>query len=67
VLKKPLPFARFNDYADSSLVFTVYFWSDEVFRVENIKSEIRVRIFELFKENNINIPFPQRVVHLKKD
>ena len=66
VLKYPVPFVRFNDYADSSLIFTVYFWAEEVFRVENIKSEIRVRIFEMFKENNIKIPFPQRVVHFNK-
>lgn len=65
VLKQPKPFVRFNNYGDSSLDFTVYFWATEVFRVENIKSEIRVRIFELFKENNINIPFPQRVVHIR--
>ena len=66
VLIKPEPFVRFTDYGDSSLNFSVLFWSQEVFRVENIKSEIRVRIFELFNENNITVPFPQRVLHIKK-
>lgn len=65
VLKTPVPFARFTDYGDSSLNFSVYFWSEEVFRVENIKSEIRIDIFNQFKENNITIPFPQRVIHSK--
>lgn len=63
ILKKPAPFIRFNDYGDSSLNFCIYFWSEDVFRVENIKSEMRIRIFELFKEHNITIPFPQRVLH----
>lgn len=63
VLATPEPFVRFNDFADSSLIFTVYFWAEDVFRVENIKSDLRVRIFEAFKENNITIPFPQRVIH----
>lgn len=67
ILNTPTPFVRFNNYGDSSLDFCIYFWSEEVFRVENIKSELRIRVFELFKENNINIPFPQRVVHIKKD
>ena len=67
VLKEPEPFIRFTDFGDSSLNFSVHFWSEKVFRVENIKSEIRVRIFELFKSNNIQIPFPQRVVHLAKN
>lgn len=65
VLKKPSPFIRFVDFGDSSLNFTVLFWSNEVFRIENIKSDIRIAIFNAFAENNINIPFPQRVVHIK--
>lgn len=63
VLKQPCPFVRFTDFADSSLNFSVIFWSEELFRVENIKSEIRLKILDLFHENNISIPFPQRVVH----
>lgn len=66
VLKEPTPFIRFTDFGDSSLDFSVHFWSEKVFRVENIKSEIRVRIFEMFKSNNIQIPFPQRTLHLNK-
>lgn len=57
------PFVRFNEFADSALIFTVYFWSDEIFRIENIQSELRYKIFELFKQNGVGIPFPQRVVH----
>lgn len=67
VLSKPEPFVRFEDYADSALIFGVYFYTDEVFRVENIKSEIRIQIYKAFKENGINIPFPQRVIHFSKD
>ncbi|MEP7252269.1 MAG: hypothetical protein ABI683_07805, partial [Ginsengibacter sp.] len=66
VLKKPEPFIRFADYGESSLNFSIFFWSVEVFRVENIMSAIRVRISELFKENNITVPFPQRVIHINK-
>ncbi|MEO6290450.1 MAG: mechanosensitive ion channel domain-containing protein [Ginsengibacter sp.] len=66
VLKDPVPFIRFSDYGESSLNFSIFFWSEEVFRVENIMSAMRVRIFELFRENNITIPFPQRVLHVKK-
>lgn len=63
VLKKPKPYVRFMNFGDSSLDFTILFWSNEVFRIENIKSEIRVMILELFRENNVQIPFPQRVIH----
>jgi small-conductance mechanosensitive channel len=65
VLKQPDPFIRFTDFGDSSLNFSII-WSEELFRVENIKSEMRIKIFELFKTNAITIPFPQRVVHINK-
>jgi len=64
VLKEPSPFIRFTDFGDSSLNFSVIFWSEELFRIETTKSDLRIKIFELFKENNITIPFPQRVVHI---
>ena len=66
ILKDPSPFVRFTDFGDSSLNFSIIFWSEDVFRVENIKSEMRIKIFELFKQNKITIPFPQRVVHLNQ-
>lgn len=66
VEKKPVPFIRFNDFDDSALIFTVYFWTNDVFRVENIKSELRIKYFESFKEHDIEIPFPQRVLHIKE-
>ncbi len=67
VLKKPAPFVRFEDFGNSSLAFSIYFWSNEVYGVENIKSEIRSKIFEKFHEHDIEIPFPQRVVHISKN
>jgi small-conductance mechanosensitive channel len=65
VLKTPKPFVRLVDFGNSSVDLMLMFWSDEVFRVENVKSEIRIKIFDLFSENGITIPFPQRVVHMK--
>ncbi len=67
VLNSPEPFVRFNEYGDSALLFSLYFWVDEVFRVENIKSQLRIRLFDVFKSNGINIPFPQRVLYIKQD
>ncbi len=66
VLTDPKPFVRLIDFGNSSIDFLLLFWSDEVFRIENIKSEIRISIFDRFSENGITIPFPQRVVHLEK-
>ncbi len=66
VVKDPEPYVRLFDFGNSSIDLVLLFWSDEIFRVENIKSEIRIKILEKLKENNITIPFPQRVVHIKE-
>lgn len=63
----PKPFVRFDDFADSALIFTVFFWSENLFKAENIKSEIRQHIFKEFAKNNITIPFPQRTLHIQKE
>lgn len=65
-LKSPTPFVRFEDFGDSYLLFSIYFWSEDVYGVENIKSEIRTKIFEAFGANNIDIPLPQRVLRIEK-
>jgi len=63
VIKEKTPFVRLIDYADSAVVFKLLFWSDEVFRIENVKSEIRIAIWRKFKEHGVTIPFPQRTLH----
>jgi small-conductance mechanosensitive channel len=64
--QEPQPFVRFNNFGESSLDFTIYFWTSHVFRVENIQSELRNDILREFRANNIHIPFPQRVLHQAK-
>jgi small-conductance mechanosensitive channel len=61
----PKPFVRFNDFGNSSLDFQLYFWTANGFYVENLKSELRFAIDDLFRKNDINIPFPQTDVHFK--
>ena len=67
VLNEPAPFVRFNDFGDSALTFSVYFWVEDVFRVENAKSSMRIKILEKFRQNGVSIPFPQRVLHRAPD
>lgn len=61
------PFVRFNNFGDSALEFQVYFWVKESFRVENIKSELRYAIDDDFRKHGVQIPFPQRDVHIKSN
>lgn len=64
ILKQPEPFVNFEDFGDSALIFSVYFFISDSFIDPGIKSDIRFRIDKLFRENKITIPFPQRDVHI---
>jgi len=66
ISKTPKPFVRFNDFGDSSLDFQLFFWTDRSFEVENIKSDLRFAIDKKFREQKIQIPFPQRDIHIIK-
>ncbi len=66
IVKEPKPFVRLFDFGNSSIDLILLFWTDEIFRVENIKSELRLKILDKFHSNGIIIPFPQRVVHFNK-
>lgn len=59
------PFVRFMDFGDSALLFEVFFWSNDIFPVENTKSDIRYLIDRRFREEGVTIPFPQRDLHIK--
>lgn len=63
ITKKPSPFVLFEDFADSSLLFSVNFFVTDSFVDPKIKSQVRYKIDQKFRENNITIPFPQRDVH----
>ncbi len=64
-LKEYNPVIRLSDFAESSVNFDILFWSYDYFRFETIKSDLRFIISRRFKENNIEIPFPQRDVHIR--
>ena len=63
VSKNMRPRVRFEDFGDSSLDFQLFFYTDNGFLVEWIKSDLRHCIDRKFRENDIQIPFPQQDVH----
>lgn len=57
----------FQDFGDSALQFDLYFWAARSWEIMVIKSDIRFAIDKAFRENDIQIPFPQRDLHIKSD
>ena len=66
VVQEPKPLVLFEDFADSSLNFSLYFYVADGIQSPLIKSNLRFRIDKAFKENAISIPFPQRDLHIIK-
>jgi small-conductance mechanosensitive channel len=64
VLPNPKPMVFFEDFGDSALVFSLYFYVSEGFKLPKIQSEVRFAIDQAFRSNKITIPFPQRDVHV---
>jgi small-conductance mechanosensitive channel len=66
VLTNPAPVVWLKAFGDNSVDHEIRIWiSDPEAGVGNIRSAILNRIWVLFKENNIEIPFPQRDVHIR--
>lgn len=66
VLKDPAPDVIFTDFGDSSLDFELRVWTMNQVRTPQIlKSDLYFAIFKLFQQKNIEIPFPQRDLHLR--
>jgi len=57
----------FMDFGNNSLQIRLRFSTTDSFSLPKIKSDLRFSIDKKFRDNNIQIPFPQRDVHIIKD
>lgn len=66
VLKDPAPRCLLNGFGDSSVDLELRMWiADPSNGVGSVRSEVLLRIWDTFKENQIEIPFPQRDLHIR--
>ena len=62
--KENKPIVLFDDFGDNALKFTIVFSMSNSFNLYKVKSDLRFSINKLFKENNIEIPYPQRTINI---
>lgn len=67
VLKYPKPHVLMRGFSNSSLDFDLYFHTKEYMKAPKIKSDIRLLIDKAFREQGIEIPFPQMDVWLREN
>jgi small-conductance mechanosensitive channel len=65
VLKEPAPVAHLVKLGADGLDFSLFFWIDDPVNGQlNVKSEVNLGVLRGLQEAGIEIPFPQRVVHV---
>ena len=65
VCKRPEPRVRFRSFGDSGLIFQQLFWIDKPADRGRIVDEVNSVIYKRFMDENIEIPFPQRTLHIQ--
>jgi potassium-dependent mechanosensitive channel len=66
ILKAPEPKVFLQTFADNSVNFRVLFWVNDVDIWILVRDQVMRGIFKAFKNNDIEIPFPQRDLYLKE-
>ena len=67
VLKEPEPTLLFRAFGESSLDFDLAVWINQPERTARVRSDLYYMVFETLKQHDIEIPFPQRDLHLKQE
>lgn len=66
VLDQPGPVCQLKDFGDSSVDLELRFWiADPHNGISNVGSAVRLAIWDVLHEHHIEIPFPQRDLHIK--
>lgn len=67
ICKSPAPVCHLTEFADSSLNFKLRFWiKDAEQGVTNIRGEVMLALWDAFKDNGIEIPYPHREVYMRQ-
>lgn len=68
ILKNRAARVNIMEFGDNSVNFELRFWiEDPEEGIANIRSDVYMRIWQLFKEHDIEIPFPQRDLNLRSN
>ena len=66
VQDEPEPRVRFREFGESQLSFQLLFWIEEPVLRGRVIDQLNSEIYRMFKEKKIEIPFPQRTIHMRQ-
>jgi small-conductance mechanosensitive channel len=65
ILEQPAPEVRFIEFGDSSLNMELLVWTEEAAKHFLLRSQLNFAIDAAFRREGVEIPFPQRDIHVK--
>ena len=65
ILTNPEPRVRFRNFGDSSLDFELLGWISKPIDRGRVKHELNCAVYKALHKNKIEIPFPQRDLHVR--
>jgi len=67
VLETPPPTVWWSGFGDNSVDFVIHCWiNDPEEGIGNVRSEVLKHLWGLFKQHGVEIPYPQRDLHLRQ-
>ena len=66
VLRAPAPVCLMKGFGDSAIDLEIRIWIDDPENgVSNVASDVLLRVWEKFRAHGVEVPFPQRDLHLR--
>jgi len=65
IINSPAPSVHFKDFGDSALIFDLRVFLKNISDRYKVETELRMAIWDKLKEEGIEIPFPQRDLHIR--
>jgi small-conductance mechanosensitive channel len=67
VLDDPAPVAWLASFGENAVQFEILMWIDDPEAgIGNIRSDVLKRVWHLFREHGVSLPYPQRDIHVKE-
>jgi small-conductance mechanosensitive channel len=66
VASERTPIVRIGDFADSSIIYEILYWTKDYMWVPDIDAKIRQHLWYIYRRSDIDIPFPVRHVVLEQ-
>ncbi|HEY0958771.1 MAG TPA: mechanosensitive ion channel domain-containing protein [Novosphingobium sp.] len=65
VLDNPAPSVWLHAFGENAMQFEIQVWIDDPEEgIGNVRSDVLKRLWHLFRENGVRIPYPQRDIHV---